>query len=176
MAAQKQTTQQNVFKPVEEAVSAGQAQLESVVKAGSEAAANQYEQTASLAREQFEKTSTALFKGCDEVTTLNKANVDAVVKASTVLGKGFESLGRELMDFAQAQFETSVETSRKLFAAKSVNELLGLQTEYARASLDTLLTESAKVTEMGVKVANEALAPIQTQTSATVEKAMKAAA
>lgn len=176
MAARKQTTQQNVFKPVEDAVSAGQAQFESVVKAGSEAATKQYEQAVGVAREQFEKTSTALFKGYDEVATLNKANVDAVVKASDVLGKGIESLGRELIDFTQAQLETTVETGKKLFAARTVNELLDLQTEYARASLDRLLAESAKVTEMGVKVANEALAPIQSQTNATVEKAMKAAA
>jgi hypothetical protein len=38
------------------------------------------------------------------------------------------------------------------------------------------MAESAKMTELSVKVSNEAMEPIQTQTNKTVEKVMKSAA
>lgn len=176
MATQKKTTEQNVFQPIEEAVSAGKEQFENVVQAGNEAATKQYHQAMDMLKQQVEKTSTAVFQGYDEVSSLNQANVDAVVKSSTVITNGFESLSRELMDFAQKQIETNVETTRKLFGATTVRELFDLQSDFARNAFDTVLNESQKVTEMGVKVANEALEPIQNQTSVAMEKAFKQAA
>ena len=177
MTTQKKTqTAQDVFKPVEDAVNAGKEQIENVVKASNEAATKQYEQAVEMTKQQVEKTSNAVFKGYDEVTTFNKANIDAVVQSSTIAAKGVESLSRELFDFAQQQLETNVATTKKLFGAKTLREVFDLQADFARQNFDKMLAESAKVTEMSVKVANEAMQPIQTQTNTAVEKAMKPAA
>jgi phasin family protein len=176
-STQKKTPQnQDVLKPVEDAVTAGKEQFENVVKAGNEAATKQYEQVVNLAKEQVEKGSSVLFKSYDEFTTLNNANLEAVVKASTIAGKGLESLSRELVTFTHQQIDSNVENTKKLFGAKTLRELFDLQADFARQSFDRMLAESAKMTEMSVKVANEALEPIQSQTNATVEKVMKPAA
>jgi phasin family protein len=178
MTTQKKTQSQtqDVFKPVEDAVTAGKEQIENVVKASNEAATKQYEQAVSMAQEQVEKTSNAVFKGYDEVTTLNKANVDAVVKASTIATKGFESLSREMMTFAQQQMEAQMELTKQLFGAKTLREFVDAHTDFARQSFDKFMAESAKMTEMTVKVSNEAMEPIQAQTNKSVEKVMKPAA
>lgn len=177
MTTQKKTTQsQDVFKPVEDAVNAGKEQIENVVKASNEAATKQYEQAVTMAKEQVEKTSSAMFKGYDEVTTLNKANIDAVVQSSTIATKGVESLGRELMSFAQSQLEANMAMTKKLFGAKTLREFFDVQNDFARQNLDKLMAESAKMTEMTAKVSNEALEPIQTQTNKSVETVTKAAA
>jgi len=175
MATQSKTNQ-DVFKPVEDAVNAGKEQIENVVKASNEAATKQYEQAVKMAQEQVEKTSNAVFKGYDEVTTLNKANVDAVVQASTIATKGVESLGRQFMSFAQTQLEANMAVTKKLFGAKTLREFFDAQSDFAKQNFDNLLAESAKMTEMTVKVSNEALEPIQSQTNKSVEKVMKAAA
>lgn len=175
MATRKQD-KPDALKPVEDAVNAGKEQIEKAVEAGNEAASKHYEQAANVAKEQIDKGSRAMFKGYEEITSLNKANMDAVVQASTVATKGMESLSREMMEFAQQQLESNVVTTKKLFGARTVHEFVDLQTAYVRDSFDKLLAESAKVAEMSFKVANEALEPIQTQTNATVEKAMKPAA
>jgi phasin family protein len=176
MTTQKKTQNQDVLKPVEDAVNAGKEQIDNVVKASNEAATKQYEQAVSLAKEQVEKTSDAVFKSYDEVTTLNKANIDAVVKASTIATKGVESLSRELMGFAQTRMEAQMELTKQLLGAKTLREFVDAQTDFARQSFDQLMAESAKVTEMTVKVSNEAMEPIQTQTNKSVEKVMKPAA
>lgn len=176
MTTQKKTTDaQDVLKPVEDAVNAGKEQIENVVNASNEAATKQYEQAVKMAKDQVEKTSNAVFKGYDEVTTLNKANIDAVVQSSTLAAKGVESLSRELMSFAQAQLEANMAMTKKLFGVKTLREFFDVQNDFARQAFDKAMAEGAKMTEMTVKVSNEAMEPIQSQTNKSVEKVMKAA-
>ncbi len=172
----KQNTVEDTRNQVEGAVAAGQEQIESVVKATNEAASKQYEQIVLLAKDNVEKTSEAVFKGYNETATMNKANADAVVQSSTILSQGLESLSREMLDFTQKQLEASVETAKKLSAVTSPREFLDIQAQFARQSFDRALAESAKISEMTFKVANEAMQPIQTQGEATAEKALKPAA
>lgn len=167
---------QDVFKPVEDAVNAGKEQIESVVKASNEAATKQYEQVVSMAKEQAEKASSAAFKNYDEASQINKANVDAVVQASSIAAKGVEQMNREFMNFAQARLEANMNLAKKMFGAKTLREFFDAQTDFARQNFDTMMAESAKMTELSVKVSNEAMEPIQTQTNKTVEKVMKSAA
>ena len=179
MTTQKKTqaqAAQDVFKPVEDAVNAGKEQIESVVKASNEAATKQYEQVVSMAKEQAEKASSAAFKNYDEASQMNKANVDAVVQASSIAAKGIEQMNREFMNFAQARLEANMNLAKQMFGAKTLREFFDAQTDFARQNFDTMMAESAKMTELSVKVSNEAMEPIQTQTNKTVEKVMKSAA
>lgn len=178
MTQQKKTTQtvQDVLKPMEDAVTVGKQHIDSVVQASNEAMTKQYEQMVSMAKEQAEKTSEAMFKSYDEATTMNKANVDAVVQASSIAAKGVENLNREMMGFAQQRIEANVDLAKRMMSAKTLREFFDAQTDFARQNFDTFVAESAKMTELAVKVSNEAMEPIQSQTNKTVEKAMKSAA
>jgi hypothetical protein len=54
-----------------------------------------------------------------------------------------------------------------------VREVIDLQTEFSRSRFDELVAESAKLTELSMTLANDALEPIQLRLNATVEKLMK---
>ncbi len=167
------TEAQEPLKPVQDAVEVGKRQVEAAVKAGNEAAAQNYERMMAVSQEQVEQTSSAMFKSYDETNALNKANVDAMVRSNAALAKGLESLGNELMSFAQSSIEANIATAKALFGAKTLREVADLQTDFARSSFDKALAESAKIGEMSVKVTNEALQPLQTRTNATVERLFK---
>ncbi|MBE9552989.1 MAG: TIGR01841 family phasin, partial [Proteobacteria bacterium] len=68
------------------------------------------------------------------------------------------------------------EAAKALFSAKSFNEAVELQGEIARKSFDKSLSEGTKLSELSLKVANEAFQPIQQQFTAAVAKAGKIAA
>ena len=136
-----------VMEPVEATVAASKETMEAVVKAGTQAASKSYEQAVAMAQEQVEKASTSMFKGYDEVATLGKQNVDAYVESSTVFAKGMEAMGKELMSFAQSAMEANVANAKAMFGAKTVRELIDLQTDFSRSSIDSLVAESAKLTE-----------------------------
>ncbi len=126
--------------------------------------------------QQFEKAIPAMMKGYDEFTAFNQANLDAFMKASNVLVKGYEDIGKAYFKFAQASAEASAEAAKSMMSAKTLKEVVDLQSGYARSSFDTMVAEGTKLNEMSVKVANEAIQPIQTQFSKTMERVFKAPA
>lgn len=168
--------QQDVLAPVEAAVNASKETVEAVMKAGTDAYAKQYEQTVTMTKDQVEKASAMMFQNYDEFVSLNKANLDAVVATTTTVAKGFETLAKELMGFAQGNVENGMTTTKKLLGAKNLQELMDLQTEYGRALFDGCVAESAKVAEMSMKTANEAFAPLQERVQVSVEKMTRPAA
>lgn len=161
------------IEPVETAFAANQETMDTMLKAGSQAATKGYEQAIALAQEQVEKASETLFKRYDEFAGLGKDNVDAYVRSTTALTKGIESLNKQLMSIAQSAVEANVATTKALFGATTLRELVDLQTEFSRSRFDSAVAESAKLTEMTMALANDAIEPIQISMNATVEKFMK---
>ncbi len=160
-------------EPVEAAVAASQETIEAVVKAGTQAASKGYEQAVAMAQEQVEKASSTLFKGYDEVASLGKESVDAYVASTSVLAKGIEAMSKELMGFTQSAVEANVANAKALFGAKTLREVIDLQSDFSRGRIDSLVSESAKLTELSLNLANDTFEPIQVQLNATVEKLMK---
>ncbi|MDW3207069.1 MAG: phasin family protein [Alphaproteobacteria bacterium] len=145
-------------KPIEEAVAAGKQTVEQAVAA---------------TKEQVEKASSAALKSYDEFATLNKDNVDAYVKAGNVFAKGFEDLGKTFFAFAQSQAESNVNAAKALMSAKTINDVVEIQSDLARTQFDAFVAEGTKVSEMSLKVANETVEPIQARFNVVVEKMMK---
>lgn len=164
---------EEAMKPVEAAVAAGKETLEAVVKAGTQAATKGYEQAVAMTQEQVEKASSNVFKGYDEVASLGRDNMDAYVESTEAMARGFESLGKEFISFTQVSMEAGMAAARSLATAKSLGEMIELQRDYSRSSFDTLLTESAKLTDLSIALANEAMEPLQSRVTVTVEKIMK---
>ncbi len=136
-------------------------------------AATEIVQAVAYTKEKVEKMSKQVFATFEDVVGFQKENVEAFVASSTILTKGFEALSKEIAAFTQAQYEQSVATTKALFAVKSVKELVDLQTEFAKSSFDAIVAEATKVSEAGIKVANEAAEPITARVNATVEKLSK---
>ena len=144
-------------------------QIEEAVKVGKKSV----EQALSMSKEQVGKASEAFFKGYDDVSAMNKESVDAVVKAGEVLTKGSETVGKAYFEFAQASVEASVEAAKAMMSAKTPKDFFDIQSEYARTNFDKFLAESTRLSEMSVKVTNEAFDPLKAQVNGSFEKAFK---
>jgi phasin family protein len=163
-------------QPFEAVIGVGKQTVENAMKVGTEMATKHYEKALAMTQEQMEKATSAAFVSYDEMTTFGKDNIDAMVKASNVLVKGFESLGKEVATYGQSSIERNVSNTQALFGAKTLREFLDLQAEIAKSSFDSWVEESTKLGELGAKFVNEVLEPIQEQVSVAVEKMMKPAA
>ena len=172
MTTKKTSATEAATKQIEDAVEVGKKSVEQAMKASTES----YEQAISMTKEQVEKASEAFFKSYDEATALNKESIDAVVKAGEVLTKGAETVGKAYYEFAQASAEASVDATKAMMGAKTAKDFVEIQAEFARTSFDNFLSESTSLSEMSVKVANEAFEPLQKQLNTSFEKAFKAPA
>jgi phasin family protein len=69
--------------------------------------------------------------------------------------------------------ETSAQAAKALMGAKTLREAVDLQTDLAKSNFDKFIAESTKLSEMSVKVANEAFEPINARVNVAVEKLLK---
>lgn len=141
--------------------------------AGADFAQKNYERFVGASKEQVEKASASAFKTYEDLSKFSKENLDAVVAASTIFAKGFEAVGKEWMTFTQDTMEANAQAAKALLAAKTLREVVDLQTDFAKNSFDKLVAESTKLSEISVKVANEAAEPISARVNVAIEKLMK---
>lgn len=174
--AKKPATPKVDMKQIEDAVAISKQSVEKMVKASTDnydQAVAATKEAVAATKEQIEKASAAVLKAYDDMAALNKDGVDAYVSAGNILAKGMEELSKSMFAFAQASAEANVATAKALMGAKTVNDVFTIQAEFARTQFDTMVAESTKMSEYGLKVANEAFEPLQAQANATVEKFFK---
>ena len=100
----------------------------------------------------------------------------AMMRSGALLAEGLEGIGRAWIGVAQATMHDGAATARAIIGAKSPQQVLELQANYARATLDRLVAESGKLPALSVGVANRAIEPIQSQLAAAVDRLWRRAA
>ncbi|MEX0696165.1 MAG: phasin family protein, partial [Dongiaceae bacterium] len=76
----------------------------------------------------------------------------------------------------QRSAQDGTAAAKAMAEAKTLREAVAAQGDYARASFDSLVAESGKVSEISVKVADEALRPIRARVEVAVARMLKTAA
>lgn len=147
--------------------------VEDVTVKGTEFVQKGYEQVVGATREQLEKASASAFKVYEEVSKFQKDNYDAYLAASTIFAKGAENVGKAWMSLTQESLENAAQTAKALLGAKTLREAVDLQSDFAKSNFDKLVAESTKLSELSVKVANEAFAPLNARVNVAVEKMLK---
>jgi phasin family protein len=132
-----------------------------------------FENVATSTRDQFEKASQNVYRGFEDYSKFQKDNWEAFVAASQIAAKGAETIGRAWMALTQEAMENAASTAKALIGAKTLREAVDLQQDFAKTNFDKFVAESTKLSEIGVKVANEAFEPITARVNVAVEKILK---
>jgi phasin family protein len=102
--------------------------------------------------------------------------LQAYARTGSIMVKGFEDLSREVALYAQATLEVNVAAAKAMTEAKSLDEVLDLQSKAARESFDIMLAEGAKLTELSLDLATKSMAPVQAQVDKAVATLLKSPA
>jgi phasin family protein len=113
-----------------------------------------------------EKTLAAL----NEANTHSKKNLEAVVASVTAATKGAEALGAQAMAYSKAAFDNQVTAAKSLAGAKSVQEVIELQTAFAKQALETYMAEVGKMSETVSASVKDAMSPLNERVTAMVER------
>lgn len=134
-----------------------------------------FDQFFGQAKEQADKAQVQGTKALEDIAKFSKENLDAVVSASTVYAKGFETVGKAFYALSQETVEASAAVAKALLGVKTLKEAVDLQTDFAKTTFDKFVAEGTKLSEISIKVANEALEPINARVNVAVEKFLKPA-
>ncbi len=149
-------------KTAETIVAAGQESLRNFAKVSTESYENAFAGMRGKAED--------LVQSYDEMAINGKENIEAWSAAGTAYGKGVEAISGEWMSFTKKMLDSNVQVTKAILGAKSLNEVMDLQSDFVRGSFDGLMAQSTKVGELATKVVQDAVEPINAQFTTTVEK------
>jgi phasin family protein len=121
---------------------------------------------ASAFKEAVEKSLSAL----NDLNAQSKSNLEAVVASTTAATKGAETLGAQAIAYSKKSVEDGMAAARSLGAARSVQEVIELQTSFAKSALEAYLAEVNKASEVVAASFKESLTPLNARMTAAVEK------
>ncbi len=151
MATVIETTQETVRNAAETAMNSGKAAMEQVTAKSKEAVE-------------------ASMKSLDEMTQISRGNVEALIASAKAAAAGAEQVMTHLTEVSKSSFEATTAHVKSLASAKNPNELVQLQTEFAKARWDVAVAEYSKLTETLVKLAGEIAEPVQNQLAVVSDK------
>ena len=114
----------------------------------------------------MEKTVDAL----NEVSTVSKSNVEAVVESFTAATKGVEAVSTQSVEFTKKQWEDAIANAKTLSSAKSIQEVVELQSKWAKSSMEAYVAQMNTVSELLSTSFKNVYSPINARVTATVEK------
>ncbi len=109
-------------------------------------------------------------KSVEEFNAFGKDVWEAFLASSKVAAKGVEALNAECMAYTKVLLEDGAAASKAMVKAKTMQELVDLQTEFARSCFDSYMSQSTKLGEMTAKTAQEAFEPLNARFQAATEK------
>jgi len=145
------------------------------------------QQTAQQASEQFrgaideanERGKLAMEKSAriiEEMADLGRGNMEAFVASSKTAAKYMETLTQGAADFNRRRFEEASATLRSFAEVKSPTDFFRVQSDFARKQFDSLVAESARVSETVVKMSGDVAEPITSRYTVAAERLKTVAA
>ncbi len=102
-----------------------------------------------------------MLKGFEEFQKVGKDGFDAAVRSFGEMNKGFQAIAAEMTDYSKKAFEDSTCAFEQLFGAKSVEQAIEIQSQFAKKAYDTYMAEMSKIGEMYVGLAKDAYKPVE---------------
>jgi len=101
----------------------------------------------------------------EEFQQYGKEQFDAAVASANQFSAGVQSIATAYGEFAKKSFEDTKSYVEKLSGVKSVEKAVELQTEFAKTSYETFVSESKKIGELYTDLAKQAFKPYESLVS-----------
>ena len=102
-----------------------------------------------------------IMKNFEDFQKLGQFNMDATMKAFGEWNKGWQAIAAEMSDYTKRSFEEGTATFEKLISAKSVEQAVEIQTNYAKRAYDEYMHQVNKIGGMYASMAKEAYKPVE---------------
>jgi hypothetical protein len=96
----------------------------------------------------------------EEYQRLSKEGLDAATRSFGEMNKGFQALAAEMTDYTRRTFDDVFRAWEQLLRARSVEQMIEIQSQYAKTAYDTHIFEISKLGEMSVAIARNATKPV----------------
>lgn len=111
--------------------------------------------------------------GFEDFAAAGEDAIEAYLTCSKIAADGVESLGKEVVSFAQASVEAQFAYAKIIMDAKTFQDAFEAHSDYTSKNIDHLAAQAAKLTEMSVKLASEIMEPIQARVEVAAQTLLR---
>jgi hypothetical protein len=97
----------------------------------------------------------------EDIQSYGKEHLETVAASASNLQSGVQAIATAYGDYAKKSFEDTKSFVEKLSGVKSLDKALEIQTEYAKSSYETFVTETQKITGLYTELAKQTLKPME---------------
>lgn len=101
----------------------------------------------------------------EEFQKFGKEQLDATTAVAASLAKGFQTIAAETTDYSKKTIEDNSAFVEKLIGAKSLDNAIQIQSEYAKSAYEGFVAQATKIGELYSSLAKEAFKPLETAIS-----------
>lgn len=98
----------------------------------------------------------------EDAGKLGKEVMDTSLKSFAAVSKGAQAIAVETTEYSKKTFEAGSATLEKLIAAKSLENAIEIQAEYARSFYESLVAQTTKMGDLYADLARDAYKPFET--------------
>ena len=132
------------------------------------------EQATAAGNQAFKEGVDKSINALTEMNTLGKKNIEAAVESVTAATRGAEALSAQALAYSKKSWEEGVSAAQALASAKSVQEVIELQTAFAKSAMEAYLSEVTKMTDVMSASVKDSFKPINERATAIVERVQSA--
>jgi hypothetical protein len=102
-----------------------------------------------------------MINGIDDIQKLGQQNLDLTMKSVGEWNKGMQAIAAELNDYTKRAFEDGSSAFEKLSSARSLEQAMAIQMDFARRSYEDYVAQCTKITNMYADIARGAMQPVE---------------
>ncbi len=97
----------------------------------------------------------------EDMQKVAKDNMDAAVKAFGSFTKNAQTVSSEAADYSKKAYEANTAHFEKLFAVKTLDKAIELNTEFAKSSYEGFVAQTTKLGTLFADFSKEAMKPVE---------------
>lgn len=137
---------------------------------GAEAIKTTVDRATAAGQQAFKEAVEKSIGSLGEINSHGKKNLEAVVESVTAATRGAETLGAQALAYSKKSWEDATATAQSLGSAKSVQEVVEIQTNWAKSALENYLTEVTRWSDTVSASVKDSFKPLNERVTATVER------
>ena len=127
------------------------------------------EQVTAAGNQAFKDAADKSLSALNELNTHSKKNLEAMIASVTAATKGAEALGAQAMAFTKKSVEDNTSAAKALTSARSVQEVVELQTSFAKSFMESYIAQLNHAYEIVSAAVKDSIKPLNERATTLME-------
>lgn len=102
-----------------------------------------------------------MVQSVEHLQALGRERLDVMVRSATSAATGCQTLATEMVDYMKLSVEEGASTFERMAAARSLDSLVALQSDYARGAVEAAVMRWTRIAELQSQIVRAMAGPFQ---------------